>query len=99
MAFPTPVDPLGRPLTHYGMMPTSDCPANIYMDTFEEGIIHEQSFADMIPERYQAKGTFWWTAQQYAMLLRPNATLKRHLESLKMHLKWEAKRPILGLHV
>lgn len=42
---------------------------------------------------------FQWTSHQWAWLLRPNATLKKHLEDLKVRLNWETKRPILGLHV
>jgi len=52
-----------------------------------------------VPDEYKERGLFWWTAQQFAWLLRPGERLAAQVASLKAALQWEAHRPILGMHV
>lgn len=55
--------------------------------------------ARLVPGKYQHRGLFWWTAQQYSWYLTPGKDLSDRIEQEKKHLDWENNRPILALHV
>lgn len=60
---------------------------------------HWKKVEIQVPPAYQDLGLFWWTAQQWAWLLRPEGTLVAHLDAVKRTLSWETHRPILGMHI
>lgn len=95
-AFLTPSDAKGRPITHYGLMATSNCAAIGSKDYYPSWKVPSNMSA---LGSFKDKDLFWWTSQQWAYLLRQNATLQSNMQRLKERLNWEVKRPILGLHV
>jgi len=95
-AMAEPSDSTGTPWTHYGLMPTKDCDND------------KPSSRSKVPRgepwpvpvgKGSKRSALWWHAQKMAWLLRPNATFAKHLQRLKDISQWEARRPILGLHV
>jgi len=60
---------------------------------------HWKTVEERVPPAYQDQGLFWWTAQQWTWLLRPNLEMIAKVEQVKASFEWEAHRPILGIHV
>ena len=52
-----------------------------------------------VPGEFAERGLFWWTSQQLAFLLRPDDEFVSVISKLKTDLRWEAHRPILGIHI
>lgn len=110
--FPTPTAPEGGDITRWGLMPLhprgsaqcggdavppSTLPPTIEMDE-ETGLV-KKNMLSLVPAAYRRKGLFWWVAQSWGWLLRPDPALRAEIDALKASLQWERHRPILAIHV
>ena len=57
-------------------------------------------YPPMIPPEYRQMGLFRYYSQLLAYLLRPNYDFRRHLETIKKNMNWDAlEGPVLSLHI
>ena len=107
--FATPSAPEGGDISRWGIMPLhppggKGCerdavPSRVHAPSVMDEKTQEKDMVKLIPAEYRSEGLFWWVAQTWSWLLRPDPTLRAEIDILKTSLQWEHHRPILAIHL
>jgi hypothetical protein len=107
--FATPFAPEGGDISRWGLMPLhphegKGCGADAVNPSAHgpplmDGMTQEEDMLELVPAEYRSEGLFWWVAQSWSWLLRPDPDLRAEIDTLKASLQWERYRPILAIHL